>query len=231
MSTVLVNYSSGVSDMRYATVHRLQSPATPWGRLSDATGTTFQEAMRQLPSGVCVVTHGTGGERTGLTATSVASLSSEPPALLVCLHRSSSSDPALTRLGAFAVNVLAADQREIAGRFASASGVNGEERFEEGRWVAAPERDFLSCRFGRGIRLRSRRTHRAARPCDHYRTRAARADRQRLGRPRLLARILRSGRMEQRRDFPRSGRSLRPATTSRYAVASIKQVSRDHIVT
>ena len=129
--------------MRYATVHRLQSPATPWGRLSDATGTTFQEAMRQLPSGVCVVTHGTGGERTGLTATSVASLSSEPPALLVCLHRSSSSDPALARLGAFAVNVLAADQREIAGRFAGASGVNGEERFEEGRWAPLPS--GISC--------------------------------------------------------------------------------------
>ena len=125
--------------MRSATVHRLEAPAKPWGsRLTNATGTTFQDAMRQLPSGVCVVTLGTGRERAGLTATSVSPLSAEPPALLVCILRSSSSDAALARLDAFAVNVLTADQREIAGRFAGGADLKEEEGFEDGLWAPLP---------------------------------------------------------------------------------------------
>ena len=55
-------------------------PAEP--ALAEADRKTFQAATRQLPSGVCVLTLGVGEERTGLTATSLSSLSAEPPRLL-----------------------------------------------------------------------------------------------------------------------------------------------------
>ncbi|RBP09860.1 flavin reductase (DIM6/NTAB) family NADH-FMN oxidoreductase RutF [Roseiarcus fermentans] len=99
----------------------------------------FKDAMRQLASGVCVVTVGAGDERNGLTATSVSSLSDEPPTLLVCVHRAASSYPAFERYGAFAVNVLAADQREIADRFAGATNAGGAGRFAGGRWLELPD--------------------------------------------------------------------------------------------
>jgi len=94
--------------------------------------------MRQLASGVCLVTSGSGDERSGLVATSVSSLSADPPMLLVCVDRASSSYRAVQSHGEFVVSVLGADQREIADRFASGSGLTGENRFREGRWGVLP---------------------------------------------------------------------------------------------
>jgi flavin reductase (DIM6/NTAB) family NADH-FMN oxidoreductase RutF len=47
----------------------------------------FKGAMRHLAAAVSVVTTGRGEQRTGFTASSVTSLSMDPPALLVCLNR------------------------------------------------------------------------------------------------------------------------------------------------
>jgi flavin reductase (DIM6/NTAB) family NADH-FMN oxidoreductase RutF len=124
--------------MPSVTVHRLEPLAPSRTRVADATGATFREAVRQLATGVCVVTLGTGDERMGLTATSVSSFWTDPPTLLLCVRRALSSYPTLVRLGAFAVSVLAADQREFAERFAGDSDVRGAERFAEGRWLSLP---------------------------------------------------------------------------------------------
>ncbi len=102
----------------------------------------YRSAMRQLASGVAVVTVGEGDARNGMTATSVTSLSAEPPTLLVCANRGASSYPAFERLGAFVVNVLAADQREIADCFAGRTGAKGVERFAAGDWIALPDGGF-----------------------------------------------------------------------------------------
>jgi flavin reductase (DIM6/NTAB) family NADH-FMN oxidoreductase RutF len=124
--------------MLSATVHRLELAEPPRTGLTEANGTTFREAMRQIACGVSVITLGASEDRAGLTATSVSPLSAEPPALLVCVDRGSLSYPALTRLGAFAVNVLAADQREVAELFAGGSAFSGPERFRAGRWLTLP---------------------------------------------------------------------------------------------
>jgi flavin reductase (DIM6/NTAB) family NADH-FMN oxidoreductase RutF len=118
-------------------VHRFQ-PRTSPPRAAEATEKTFREAMRHLAGGVCIVTVGAGGDRAGVTATSVSSLCAEPPTLLVCVNRASPCYAALTRFGAFAVNVLSADQREFAERFASGSSLKQSERFRGGRWLALP---------------------------------------------------------------------------------------------
>ena len=64
---------------------------TPPNPFRDVTDHAFRDAMRQLASGVCVVTSGSGQDRTGLTATSIGPLSTDPPTLLVCVEQASSS--------------------------------------------------------------------------------------------------------------------------------------------
>jgi flavin reductase (DIM6/NTAB) family NADH-FMN oxidoreductase RutF len=98
----------------------------------DTTG--FKHAMRHLAGAVSVVTIGQGEDRTGFTATSVSSLSAEPPTILVCLNRSSSSWPALDRYKTFCVNVLTPAQQHVAERFAGANGAKGIARYEGARW-------------------------------------------------------------------------------------------------
>ena len=62
--------------------------------------------MRRLAAGVTIVTTGLGEQRAGLTATSVSSLTAEPPRLLVCIHRDADTHALILRSRAFAVNVL-----------------------------------------------------------------------------------------------------------------------------
>ena len=99
----------------------------------------FRSAMRRLASGVSVVTHGEGERRTGLTATSVSSLSADPPTLIVCVNRSASLYAQLRAGDSFGVNILGAQHADIADRFAGRNGVNGAERFREGRWIVTPD--------------------------------------------------------------------------------------------
>ncbi|WP_293860268.1 flavin reductase family protein [uncultured Alsobacter sp.] len=96
---------------------------------------SFRQAMRELAGHVSVIATGSGAARTGFTATSVSSLSAEPPTLLVCLNRASSSYPVLSRSGAFTVNVLHAGQQSVAERFSGAGGLKGLARYEGADWL------------------------------------------------------------------------------------------------
>jgi flavin reductase (DIM6/NTAB) family NADH-FMN oxidoreductase RutF len=101
----------------------------------DAEAENFRLAMREFASGVAIVTCAIGNERGGCTATALASLSLSPPSLIVCLERSSATLASLTKAGAFAVNILAAQHGPLAERFSGRGGVNGEARFEDGDWL------------------------------------------------------------------------------------------------
>jgi flavin reductase (DIM6/NTAB) family NADH-FMN oxidoreductase RutF len=70
-----------------------------------------------------------------MTVTSVSSLSVEPPALIVCINRESSSWPLLKRYGSFGVNILTADQLDIAERFTGKGGLKGADRFTGAQWT------------------------------------------------------------------------------------------------
>jgi flavin reductase (DIM6/NTAB) family NADH-FMN oxidoreductase RutF len=102
----------------------------------DAQGFNFRVAMRELASGVAIVTCGEGDRRAGCTATSLASLSLTPPSLIVCLDRTTSTLARLREVGAFAVNLLAAHHAPLAARFAGRDGVKGAARFERGDWLS-----------------------------------------------------------------------------------------------
>jgi flavin reductase (DIM6/NTAB) family NADH-FMN oxidoreductase RutF len=94
----------------------------------------FRAAMRQLAGGVAVVTVGRGEDLTGLTVTSVSSLSAEPPTVMFGLNLASSSFPVLQRHRSFGVNFLTATQKQIADRFAGRNGAKGIARYAEAEW-------------------------------------------------------------------------------------------------
>ena len=75
--------------------------------------------MRRFPHGVAVLTVDAEGERLGLTVGSLVSLSLEPPLVGVAIDRQAAMHELLRRAGGFAVSLLAADQEEIARRFAA----------------------------------------------------------------------------------------------------------------
>jgi len=115
--------------LRDAPPHEHESPRAA------ASEAAFRDAMRHLPGGVFVITTGVGEERTGFTATSVASLSVQPATMMVSVNRASSSYPILARSGVFGVNVLAREHIEIAVHFAERAGARGADRYRSGRWV------------------------------------------------------------------------------------------------
>jgi len=77
---------------------------------------------RRLASGVSVVTALGEDGMTGLTASSVTSVSLEPPLLLVSITHGSRTLAAIRARRAFAVHLLRSDQQELAGHFAGHPG-------------------------------------------------------------------------------------------------------------
>jgi len=80
----------------------------------------FRQLMGRFATGVTVVTaRRADGQPTGMTASSVASVSLEPPLLLVAVDRQNDMHDALLAAADFAINILAADQEALARRFAA----------------------------------------------------------------------------------------------------------------
>lgn len=101
--------------------------------MSAFTPEDFRAALGQFATGVTIVTAlDEQGRRVGLTANSFNSVSLDPPLVLWSLSRHSSSMAALRPASAYAINVLAADQRVLAERFAR----RGIDRFEGVAWRA-----------------------------------------------------------------------------------------------
>lgn len=79
----------------------------------------FKLAMSHFTSGVTVVTTEHEGTPYGLTVASFTSLSLHPPLVLVCIEKSVKSHDAIAAAGKFGVSILARNQAELSGRFAS----------------------------------------------------------------------------------------------------------------
>lgn len=116
------------------TLHDTTASAAASQSPEEAEVAAFKAAMRNLAGTVSVITTGRGEARTGFTATSVSSFSMDPPAMIVCLNRSSSSWPVLQSHQGFCINVLAHDQLHIADRFAGRGGHKGVARYEGAHW-------------------------------------------------------------------------------------------------
>lgn len=81
----------------------------------------FRGVVGRLASGVSVITTTVGETLHGMTASSVTSLSLDPPMMLVCINRAVPTSTAISQTGVFAINILGGDQGHLAAQFAAPS--------------------------------------------------------------------------------------------------------------
>jgi flavin reductase (DIM6/NTAB) family NADH-FMN oxidoreductase RutF len=87
------------------------------------TSAEFRHALGMFATGVTIVTaRDAGGLRVGLTANSFNSVSLAPPLVLWSLSRQATSLSAFSGGSHYAINILAAEQRALAERFALRQG-------------------------------------------------------------------------------------------------------------
>lgn len=90
----------------------------------------YRQVLGHFPTGVTVITASVDGTPVGMAIGSFASLSLEPPQVLFCAGRHSSSWPKIQSAGSFCVNILADDQEDVCRVFASKSA----DKFAEIGW-------------------------------------------------------------------------------------------------
>jgi flavin reductase (DIM6/NTAB) family NADH-FMN oxidoreductase RutF len=78
----------------------------------------FRDVMARLPAAVVLISTRVGGEFKAMTASSLVSISLDPPMLLVGLERDSATRTALLETRSFNVSLLTRSQEFIADRFA-----------------------------------------------------------------------------------------------------------------
>lgn len=100
--------------------------------IPDELPARFRAAMRRLAASVAVVAARGENGPVGMAATSVTSLTVDPPAVLVCVNRSTLLHGLLVPTTPLSVNLLARDQQDVSAAFGG--GVPQEERFCVGEW-------------------------------------------------------------------------------------------------
>lgn len=96
----------------------------------------FRAGMARISGACTIITAGHQGDRAGLTATAVCSVSAEPPRMLVCVNRNVRAHQVIVASQRLGVNVLDVEHEGLAKRFAGmVQGVMGSDRFLEGDWV------------------------------------------------------------------------------------------------
>ena len=86
------------------------------------TRRNFRDVLSHFSTGVVVVTASSPDGPAGMTCQSVVSLSLDPPLVLFCPAKSSTSWPLIRAAGHFCVNILAADQAGLCAAFARSGG-------------------------------------------------------------------------------------------------------------
>jgi flavin reductase (DIM6/NTAB) family NADH-FMN oxidoreductase RutF len=92
------------------------APASPAGASAPAG---LGDALAAWAAAVALLTVTDGRDDIGTTVSALCPVSAEPPLVLVSLIESSYPAEVLSRVGPFALTLLAAGQRTLAGRFAS----------------------------------------------------------------------------------------------------------------
>ena len=92
----------------------------------------FRAVLGHFATGITIITAMDGDEPVGLAANSFTSVSLDPPLVLFCAAKTSSTWPRIQRAGHFTVNVLDEHQEELCRRFATP----GADRFGQIGWSA-----------------------------------------------------------------------------------------------
>lgn len=112
--------------------------------------TDFVHAMSRAAATVSVVTTDGPTGRAGVTVSAMTSVSAdgEAPTILICVNKGASAAGPILANGCFAVNVLHAEQADVADVFAGRTGAIGDDRFGLNNWstmvTGAPVLDGLA---------------------------------------------------------------------------------------
>ncbi len=93
----------------------------------------FRQVLGHFATGVTVVAVANEGQPVGLAVGAFCSLSLDPPLVLFCPDRGSSTFPAIREAGVFCVNILSKDQEDICRVFAG----KGPDKFRGIGWKPA----------------------------------------------------------------------------------------------
>ena len=93
---------------------------------------SYINAMRGVTSTVNIISAKEDDERHAMTATSVTSLSLDPPAMLVCVNKDASIHNIINYGSSFCINILSNRQKELAEVCSKSE--EGEARFEGQLW-------------------------------------------------------------------------------------------------
>jgi 3-hydroxy-9,10-secoandrosta-1,3,5(10)-triene-9,17-dione monooxygenase reductase component len=94
----------------------------------------FREVMSHFASGVVVVTAVVDDSPVGMTCQSFASLSLDPPMVLFCPSKTSTTWPILARADHVCINVLSTAQHELSNGFAR----SGADKYAGVAWTPTP---------------------------------------------------------------------------------------------
>lgn len=101
----------------------------------DLDPSQFREAMSRVAAAVHIVTTGGPAGLGGITATSVASITADPPMMLFCINKASPSAARMIENGVFCINTLTASHKALADVFAGRTGQHLDERFAVADWT------------------------------------------------------------------------------------------------
>ena len=94
----------------------------------------MKRVNRQFITGVTVVTAMDGGKPRGLAVNAFASISLDPPTVMVAVQRTSSTHDCLYRAAHLAINILSIDQIDVVNMFATKS----DDKFAGLDWEPGP---------------------------------------------------------------------------------------------
>ncbi|MFZ1387114.1 MAG: flavin reductase [Thiolinea sp.] len=97
----------------------------------------FFNGMSQAACTVSVVTTDGAHGKTGVTVSAMASVSADPPSLLVCVHHLSKACEVLQKNGVMCVNVLRDDQAFVSDTFAGRLPAPNNDHFAVAEWDTA----------------------------------------------------------------------------------------------
>jgi flavin reductase (DIM6/NTAB) family NADH-FMN oxidoreductase RutF len=92
----------------------------------------FRTAMRRLAASVSIVVAKGDEGPIGMAATSITSLTIDPPAILICVNRATGLHALLEPGAPLSVNLLSRHQKEVSAAFGG--GMPRDERFGVGQW-------------------------------------------------------------------------------------------------
>ncbi|MEJ7653596.1 MAG: flavin reductase family protein [Chloroflexia bacterium] len=116
---------------------------------------TKKKVLRKFTYGLFVITVADGGEANGFTANWITQASFEPPMVVFAMENDSRSIDMIERSTAFAVNILPAGTRELAGKLGRSSQQNPDKLADvehepgpaTGSPILAESAGWLECRL------------------------------------------------------------------------------------